>query len=413
MSDTKKKKNNKGNGYLPPHRRKNPQPAQLFSPPPSHPHHASITASPSLRPRFLFRLHTPASQGETSARFVSSAVAASPRRPRSAAARSARRDVFAVEPPSRAADSIADHLRWRSAGPATSRRNLVSWSSSLLVVVQHGLRRYRPRRDGPDLDRLRVLVVDTLALPRGAFISDLDLMAAFAPHSADLDDLYRLRKGDVRSSPHGQAYYFGEYLSQGYLRVEGHARDVSLQRLVDCHLFSLCPGLSVRRAWPRWADRVLELRRAYGGPSNGGGARQSVDVDLRDVRRAIVLASSCFGEENALVLAIMVLALQPRDPDAEQAIVTHLRSMFSANETRYDDQFVLSDCRGMPEIIQYQRIITALFRPGGTALEERLAALTLDNPPKDSPERVAFVPVVYSLPGSHQDKSDDDWDFVG
>lgn len=316
-------KKKKKQQFRPPHLRKNPQPAQPFNPPPSHPSYDSITSSSSsaLVPRYLFRLHTPSSKGETTTRHVASAAAASPRRPRSSIARAARRDIFAAEP-SWAADALANHLLWRSNGPLT-HHNLVSWSSSLLVVLQHGLRRAQSSRGVPDLERVRLLVVDTRELPHGAFISDLRLMAAFAPHSQDLADLHRLR---TTATHGGEVFYFGEYLSQGYLRVEGCARETSLQRMVDCHLFKLCPGLADRSGWSRWAKRVMELRRAY---DVAGGRPQLVDTGVRDVRRAVVLASSCFGDDYALVIAAMVLALLPRDVAVGGPVITGLRNMFT------------------------------------------------------------------------------------
>ncbi|KAJ6438399.1 phospholipid-translocating P-type ATPase, flippase [Purpureocillium lavendulum] len=370
--------------FLPPHLRKNPQPAQPFEPPPSHEHHAALAASFDNVPRYLFRLHAPSSRGETTTRHVASAAAASPRRPRSAPARAARRDVFAAEqPPARAAGLVADHLRWRSGAPAL--RNLVSWSASLLVVLQHGLRRYRARRDGPDLDLglgcLRVLVVDTRRLPRAAFVRDLDLVRAFAAHSDDLADLYRLRTGADAPSAASAAdgpYYFGEYLSQGYLRVEGCAAEASLQRLVHAHLFQLCPGLADRRGWSRWANRVLELRRAYGTADT---QLQPVDAGVADVRRAVVLASSCFGDEHALPLACMVLALQPRDAIARTAIVKVLRCMFTAEEIRQlDGIVVVAASWGMPETQQFHDIVRDL---------------TVTRPPNPFP-----------------DTSDDEWEYV-
>jgi len=84
--------------------------------------------------------------------------------------------------------------------------------------------------------------------------------------------------------------------------------------------------LADRSGWSRWAKRVMELRRAY---DVAGGRPQLVDTDVRDVRRAVVLASSCFGDDYALVIAAMVLALLPRDVAVGGPVITGLRNMFT------------------------------------------------------------------------------------
>ncbi|KAL3957462.1 hypothetical protein ACCO45_008040 [Purpureocillium lilacinum] len=232
------------------------------------------------------------------------------------------------------------------------------------------------------------------------------------PHSQDLADLHRLR---TTATHGGEVFYFGEYLSQGYLRVEGCARETSLQRMVDCHLFKLCPGLADRSGWSRWAKRVMELRRAY---DVAGGRPQLVDTGVRDVRRAVVLASSCFGDDYALVIAAMVLALLPRDVAVGGPVITGLRNMFTAAEMGCLKGRVSQD-HGMPEVSQYHEIIMGLQMAGLTDLPRHegtarsLIAARKPAPAPDSPPaRVAFVPFCRTEARPLEDRSDDDWEFV-
>ena len=52
---------------------------------------------------------------------------------------------------------------------------------------------------------------------------ELDLIAAFVHYSAELARFVRLRKGGV--------YSFGEYLTQGMLRIEGKSYSIPLHKL--------------------------------------------------------------------------------------------------------------------------------------------------------------------------------------
>nr|KAK5449234.1 hypothetical protein LTR18_002323 [Exophiala xenobiotica] len=157
----------------------------------------------------------------------------------------------------------------------------MSWSSSLLFVLQYGLYRHGHDRpfDHPALSKIFLLVVDTRDFLPGTFIRDQEAIEAFKDHSQDLARF------------HGfwtyTGYYFGE-----------------------------------REHWNKWADRVVTLRYAFEEPQSAAHTERS------DVRKAVTIAQGCFGDRWAPPVAAMLLSLKSRRRD-DAAILEGFRSMFS------------------------------------------------------------------------------------
>lgn len=267
----------------------------LFQPDP-----VQLDHMPTLRgghiPTFLFRVHTPNSYGQTS---LSAVV---PRAVLHNGAKAAQ-DIFEWDRKT-AAKLLNIQLRW---WPYTepSDCNMVCWTSSLLFVLQYGLHRARQGNpDGYQLSQITLLILDTRSLPDRVFVKDLELIDAFAHHSdpAVRENLAYLRK--LRQGSKG--YYFGEYLSQGRLDINGICAQATMQNLTDSGLFKLMPGLESKESWNKWADRVVQLRGEFNVYNN---VRLS---DHSDVRRAIAIAETCFPGRWALPVAVMLLALKPR-----------------------------------------------------------------------------------------------------
>ncbi|KXH34812.1 hypothetical protein CSAL01_00393 [Colletotrichum salicis] len=97
-----------------------------FTPGPSQ-----VDATSALKkiPRYLFRVHTPSTSGETSLESVVSRAAL-------CGHCRAERDIFSI-PPGEAAEMLNCHLR----GWARDGDNLMSWTSSLLFALQYALYR--------------------------------------------------------------------------------------------------------------------------------------------------------------------------------------------------------------------------------------------------------------------------------
>lgn len=252
------------------------------------------SARPDLAPidRYLFRIFDHRTQGENSNKFM-----------RSRGARlgdsTSSTDVFARTDVADVAAMLNRHLRWFSV--ESENDNLVSWTSSLLFALQYAI--FRHSSDGTAFKDIKLCVVDTKGLPAKAFINDMDLISAFSAHDSNLASLRRLRNRQ-RQGYNGY-YYFGEYLSQGSLQVEGSCSIVSVQDLIDCGLFSLRPELqNYGNQQPSWANKTIELRQIffYKNPA--------ATLDTAKVEAAMNIGD-LFGGRWKLPVAAAFLSLQP------------------------------------------------------------------------------------------------------
>lgn len=126
-------------------------------------------------------------------------------------------------------------------------------------------------------------------------------MEVFSPDSdakekRNLSNLLQLRK---------RGYYFGEYLTQGELDIEGKCAWISMQQMIELGLFELQPDLAKQDKWCQWANTVLKLRTPF-AISQGASSTTHAEV-----RKAVTIAG-CLGDRWAVPMAAMLLALKPR-----------------------------------------------------------------------------------------------------
>lgn len=173
-------------------------------------------------PCYLFRVVSPHSVGETNETWVRSESAC---RNES----SSMEDIFLnldTEKRTTIARTLNLHLRWWPKG--VLRDNFVSWTSSLLFAIQYIYYRHLSPKDGSSLEQIKLYAIDTTRFPKGTFIRDLDLIHTFwesdnHPPKKNLEDLQDLRNET----------YFGEYLSQGPLKIEDKCEMISAQSLFE------------------------------------------------------------------------------------------------------------------------------------------------------------------------------------
>lgn len=298
---------------------------------------------PSLRdgniPRFLFRIHTPNCYGHTSLSIVI------PEAFKQNGFR-ATQDIFTWN--RQEAAKILNVLRWWNYDDPVDC-NLVCWTSSLLFALQYGLHRARRRNpDGYEPSQIALLIIDTRNMPKAAFVKDLEIIDAFSGYSdpyvqRNLTYLQQLRLGPME-------YYFGEYLSQGYLDIEGECSQATMQDMIDSGLFQLMPELE-SKDWDQWANRVIELRRPFHETVNVNQTKKS------DVRRAIVIAERCFPGRWALPVATMLLALKPC-LHKDRVILYAFASMYSVEEVRrLSLRDIKIDAKRLPEVKQFGRLL--------------------------------------------------------
>ncbi|KAB5515046.1 hypothetical protein GE09DRAFT_587861 [Coniochaeta sp. 2T2.1] len=147
-----------------------------------------------------------------------------------------------------AAGMLHTHLTKPSFEGEGASDNLMSWSSSLLFVIQYAL--WRCHHSGCAQDEVKICAVDTRKFPRGQFARDMSLLRVYRQTSA-LDEQqrsffdFRLRDAD---------YDNGEYLSQGEVHHAGRSCVSSLGQLVSAGLHDLYPEFAepeAKRSWTR------------------------------------------------------------------------------------------------------------------------------------------------------------------
>jgi len=209
-------------------------------------------------PRYLFRVVSPHSDGTTDETWVRSESAYQNWG-------SSREDIFLnlnSEKRTTIAQTLNLHLRWWAKDDL--KDNFVSWTSSLLFAIQYIYYRHLSPEDGSGLGQIKLYVIDTTKFPEGTFLCDLDLIDTFwesddHPANKNLENLRYLRNETK--------YYFGEYLSQGSLKIEGKCEIISAQSLFESdRLGRLQPhfreihDLPFNNGRPIWVQEVIRLR---------------------------------------------------------------------------------------------------------------------------------------------------------
>lgn len=209
-------------------------------------------------PRYLFRVASPLSSGTTNGIWVRSKSAYQNRN-------FFTEDIFFglnAEKRTTIARTLNLHLRWWPQDDVTD--NFVSWTSSLLFAIQYIYYRHLSPDDGSSLEDIKLYAIDTTRFPKGTFLCDLDLIDTFWEHDdhppgKDLENF--------RSFRNGPKLYFGEYLSQGSLKIEGKCEIISAQSLFEGDRlrrlqphFQALDDLPFRNGKPLWANEVIRLR---------------------------------------------------------------------------------------------------------------------------------------------------------
>jgi hypothetical protein len=215
----------------------------------------------------------------------------------------ARVDIFSRDgEQKKVADMLSRHLRWWRG----DEDNLVSWTSSLLFALVYIFHLRANVLDRSSFEAIFLCVVDTTLFPPGVFLRDLDLIRAFRAFDPKLNAF-----GNLRLNSRGGSLYFGEYLSQGALRIKDKCQIVSARAMIDQGLYDLQPKFREFARWPPeapppWANPVLELRREF-----SKGSEDAWEVTLTEQQAAVNIADH-FGGHWALPVAANLFALRPR-----------------------------------------------------------------------------------------------------
>ncbi|KAK1092830.1 hypothetical protein LTR48_003573, partial [Friedmanniomyces endolithicus] len=238
-------------------------------------------------PRYLFRTFDSASSGKSDEDMVASS--ASIYMPGIS-----RDDLLSLEP-KEACKKLCVHLGKTCFGDADHADNLMSWSSSLLFVLQYAIWRCSKRRCSPA--EVSICVVDTTNFPYGQFARDMWLLKKYnntTDKNADLQNLLHLRED----------YDNGEYLSQGTLTHKNRSCVVTLEKLIQSGLHDLHPEFAHTSGREGWTNRVRDLRLVWA---------ESRLTTQKEVKVASQIATTCFHALSTSEIAICLLTFKTRD----------------------------------------------------------------------------------------------------
>ncbi|KAL4919442.1 hypothetical protein BDW62DRAFT_199754 [Aspergillus aurantiobrunneus] len=128
--------------------------------------HEDLGIAPSALddiPRYLFRVVSPCSDGQTDSAWVRFEAACRN-------TESSRQEIFQnLESQKKevVAHTLNKHLRWWPKDDVED--NFVSWASSLLFALMYIYYRHQSSRDGSSLEEIKLYVIDTVLFPRGTF----------------------------------------------------------------------------------------------------------------------------------------------------------------------------------------------------------------------------------------------------
>ncbi|KAK7219188.1 hypothetical protein V2G26_007191 [Clonostachys chloroleuca] len=194
-----------------------------------------------------------------------------------------------------ASEMLYSHLV-KSCFNGSTSDNLMSWSSSLMFVIQYAIWRSSIGNLFPA--EVRICVIDTGKFPPGQFVRDMSLLKAFnnTELSEDQKRFFRFRLG----SPE---YDNGEYLSQGVVNHDGRSCTFSLQDLVEAGLYELYPEFGDAQFRRLWTNRVRDLRFSWDTEQK---------TTLQEILHAFNMARSCFRSFDAPHIVLLLLTFKNR-----------------------------------------------------------------------------------------------------
>ncbi|KAE8377089.1 hypothetical protein BDV26DRAFT_282138 [Aspergillus bertholletiae] len=356
--------------------------AHLHDPPenareavPFHPP-ASILQEPNEVPTLLFRVASPYSDGETNETWVRSESSQQGNA-------SSLEDIFSGLNDAKrrtVARTLNRHLRWMPKEDLED--NFISWTSSLLFAFQYIYYLHLSSWRRPSLEEINLYVIDTTRFPPGTFLQDLDLICTFKgfddhPSDNDLRSLWRLRVQ--------RGYYFGEYLSQGRMKIANKCQIIPARLLfADGRLHRIQPQfkdittLQRRNYKPGWANEVQLLRQAIWPHSR---PQRLTIKELTSRMGAVDEIIDEFDSEWKFPLVIYFMALigpeieiAGQEKTADNSFFAHLRSYNDAGGKRKDPwKLNLNAPETMPELKRVEVILHQVHK--STRLKQELDSL--------------------------------------
>lgn len=162
----------------------------------------------------------------------------------------------------------------------------------MLFAIQYIYYRHLSPEDGSSLGEIKLYAIDTTNFPKGTFLCDLDLIDTFGkfddhPPRKNLENLRHFRKETKN--------YFGEYLSQGSLKIEGKCEIILAQSLFESDRlrrlqshFRRFQNLSFKNGRPIWVQEVIRLRETIWRSSDPQTSSSAERCDRLEAVKEIV-----------------------------------------------------------------------------------------------------------------------------
>ncbi|KAF5591993.1 uncharacterized protein FSUBG_10297 [Fusarium subglutinans] len=246
-------------------------------------------------PRYLFRTYDVNSTGRNDTDCIASIISQDDEANRH------RINIFSTDY-QEASEMLHRHLG-KGLSSTWETDNLVSWSSSLLFVIQYANWRFcNPWFSQPG--DICICAVDTSRFPRGQFARDKWLLNSFK--DAEFSD----QESSFRDLRFNQSEYDnGEYLSQGVLHIEKRSCTLSLRDLKNAGLWDLYPKFNVNDVQrdadvrTQWTDYVKALRWEW---------QVTKKTTKADVQCALDIAQKCFPDFDEDDMALLLLSFHER-----------------------------------------------------------------------------------------------------
>jgi hypothetical protein len=263
-------------------------------------------------PRYLFRTFLPGMAGENTSEWMKSFDAAEGNT-------QACQDLLARDD-GEIALMLNEHIRWDY--ELTNGDGFTSWTTSLLYSLHYAI--YKHKKRNIHLSEIRLCVVDTTCFPQGVFLRDLDLIEAYkdkGPKGGMIQILGELHSWAHRGLPNlldlrqevwaRGYYYFGEYLSQGQLKIKGGSYTIECHKIINSNLYQLCPSFKEKMEQPAtgtdtWLIKnVMELRQDFYGTNT------AVQTKPKEIDAVIDIVNG-FDPRWRLPMAANLLGFRPR-----------------------------------------------------------------------------------------------------
>ncbi|TLD19595.1 hypothetical protein PspLS_09369 [Pyricularia sp. CBS 133598] len=269
-------------------------------------------------PLYLFRVHTPQSDGTLDKEWARSKDA-------HAGLTSSGTDLLQRKDPD-IVNEISAHLGSDKCEIRRRRyHNLVSWTSSLPFALRRGYYMRNQDKSGEgSLGETKLCIVRTDRFALGTFLRDTYLLDYYSNrlwlggHPNNLAKTKTLRRNLTRTiDGTEQYYYFGEYLSQGALRINGRCDIVNMSQMNEA-LLRLSPDLgNPELSWAKW---VMKQRAQWLSMNDKEGF---TDSDWRVVREI----ASFFEPEFRVPIAAALVSLHPRRAAYPMALLHQLHEI--------------------------------------------------------------------------------------